>query len=71
MAWLDDLKQKAGVNSYGELKRLCEDREEWKKIMTLNWAMTLQTFFLFTLNFILILCVSDVIKTITYKTKTS
>ena len=35
-AWLDDLKQKAGVNSYGELKRLREDRGEWKKLVTFN-----------------------------------
>ena len=28
VAWLDDLKKKAGINSYGELKRLCEDRGE-------------------------------------------
>ena len=62
VVWQDDLKQKAGVNSYGELKRLCEDRGERKKIMTFNWAMTLQTFVSSSLSvfhcYMIVLCVT-------------
>lgn len=34
--WLEDIKTWTGIENYGEIKRMAEDRDKWRQIVTAN-----------------------------------